>query len=242
MSVTLTTTDWYDRAEAWSYNSAYTVSMWVKLSAFAAATMFSVGPATGTSDGDGLDEVNLPNHFETETKFGGTYDGGAVGATTQNTGTWYFVAFRRLSASLVDLYVGGIGVDGSGASFDVSARTAAGKFGIGTWFDWTNGAFAGSVTQVRIWTTNLTDGELATEMAWTTAQKTANLWAEYRLVDSGSATTDNSGNARTLTAHGTPSTGADDPTGQSSGGGATYSGLPIKQFGMSQAVVRSVVR
>jgi hypothetical protein len=215
VSVTFTTSDWLDRAEAWDYNAAYTVSMWVNFPAGQGATIFGIGPVSGTTDGEGLDQQSLPDSFGTETKVSGTYDGGVTGATTPNTGTWYFIAMRRLSSTVVDLYVS-TAVDGTGSSFSVAGRAAAGKFGFPTWFDWANGAWAGSIAQVRVWTTNLTDGELATEKAWTTARHTANLWAEYRLVDAAGATTDNSGNSRTLTSHGSPTTGGSDPTGQSS--------------------------
>jgi hypothetical protein len=213
LSLTFTTSQWLDRAEAWNYNTTYTVSMWVKITSPADASLFSVGPATGTSDGEELDEAVAASTFGSIAKLGGNYDGAVVG-TVSFTSAWIFVAYRRISATQMDLYVNN-GVDATGATYDISTRPAAGKFGIGTWFDWLNGAFAGDISQVRIWTTNLSNAELALEKTHTRAQKTANLWAEYSLESSGTATTDLSGNNRTLTSHGSPTTGSTEPTGQS---------------------------
>lgn len=219
MSVTFTTSDWYDRAEAWDYNSVYTVSCWVKPTSGEGISLFSVGVSADTNNGEAFDQRDTapPKFFETEVKKGGVYDGADTGSTAWTANTWIFIAIRRESATALQLYVD-TGPDGSPISYDVTGRTASNKFGFPTWFDFLNGAFAGSMTQVRIWTTNLTNGELATEKQWTVAQKTANLWAEYKLVNAGTATTDNSGNSRTLTTHGSPTTGADDPSGQSSPG------------------------
>jgi len=238
MSVTFTASDWLDRAGAtFDYNAAYTITAWVKMASAIAVSLVSVGPSSGTNDGEELDSLDSPVSFQCGPKYSGDYSGGAAGTTTYDNGQWWFVVLRRLDVDTIQLYVDD-GVEATGADVTMSGRTAAGKIGLATWFDWAGGSPC-TLAQVRFWNTNLSDGELATEKQWTTAQKSANLWAEYRLVNSGSMTTDSSGNGRTLTSHGSPSTGADDPTGQSSGGGGD---LPLRtQTNMRQAAMRAAI-
>ena len=136
---------------------------------------------------------------------------------------WYFIAARRLSATSFQVYTSLTnGVDIDITTTDPSARGASDNF-------WLCGGNAsadlnGKIAQVRIWQTDLTDGELALEKASTVVVKTASLWANYPMTNASTAATDISGNSRDLTASGSPADGNDDPPGQS-GGGGTVAGM-----------------
>jgi hypothetical protein len=65
-----------------------------------------------------------------------------------------------------------------------------------------NNPWNGSIAAVKVWNAVLTTTELQTEMTKYAPQRTANLWAAYKL-DKGPQTTDDSGNGRTLTQVGT---------------------------------------
>ncbi len=230
MSVQFTATDWlwYEpNGAVFNYNAAYTVTMWVRPED--TATWRSYFAVTTTLNSQNEDSVGAdgsnPNHFQGEVQVGGSYSGSAISTAHYTSGQWVFVAIRRNSSTVLELYVD-TAVAATGPTADVSGRdNTDAAYGIACWRD-NNGGFVGRIAQVRIWTAALSDGELATEKAYTYATASVKashpgaLYAEYRLVNLAGATTDSSGNTRTLTSNGSNmATGADDPPGQTAGDG-----------------------
>lgn len=71
--------------------------------------------------------------------------------------------------------------------------------------------FNGEICAVKVWAAELNSTEINTERQYYLPQRTANLWAAYSF-KTGAQTNDESGNSRTLTANGTPSTGGAGPS------------------------------
>jgi hypothetical protein len=215
--------DWYDIGSIFDYNAPYTASFWFSIDS---VPSFSIILNAGLFNisGAGFDYMatngSTPEKMEMDCSSGG----GPSGTTTISGATWYFIAMRRNSTTSLDMFVS-TGVEANIAS-DVTARLAGSGITIGQYRGDGTNPIVGKLTQLRLWTAALSNAELATEKAYTFATASVKaahpgaLWAEYRFVNSGSATTDSSGNARTLTSHGSPTTGADDPPGQTAGDGS----------------------
>lgn len=128
---------------------------------------------------------------------------------------WRFIAYQRTNTGRAAY----IGSEAGGALTKVSntetknRNTAYGSSaGIQLFNDiyseWANAELA----LVRVWTSvALSDAEIDAEYRSPTPVRTSGLWADYRLVAAATATTDSSGNARTLTAGGTFTDGGTNP-------------------------------
>lgn len=218
MSVLMTSADGdkYSRtASCFDYDANYTVSMWVKANPVTAVQRLYRVYGDSNNYFDFL-TFTAAARLQVEI-FGPTGTGGNALTPDENpysNNTWYFIACRRVSATSFQCYTSRIdGVDADVSSTDPSARAASDNFCIGG--DSGVAQFNGKIAQVRIWQTDLTNGELALEKASSTVVKTANLWANYPMVDAATAATDISGNSRDLTASGSPADGNEDPPGQS---------------------------
>lgn len=73
------------------------------------------------------------------------------------------------------------------------------------------GVLTGSVRSIRFWDVPLNQTELLSEMSSLTAVRTSNLYAEYQLVNGGTAADDTSGNGRNLFVDGGPLPTSTDP-------------------------------
>ena len=121
--------------------------------------------------------------------------------------TWYHLALTVAGSGpgQVKAYLNGtlaFTLDGNPAV--TSERFSIGNDSHVEWFD-------GSAAAVKLYDTVLTPVEIATEMALATPVRTAALNAWYPLQSAGAATTDGSGNGRTLTLAGALATDAAGP-------------------------------
>ena len=146
------------------------------------------------------------------------YDGGAYDAETfaLSVGTWYHIAMTRAnSGGGMAVYVDGT-LRISNSNFNAltgSPPTLSLGYDLfgGDWLD-------GELCDFRVWQSELTVGEIATEKASATPVK-ASPWAYWRLAAAASAATDGSGNGHSLTVSGLAD-GVTEPT-VFAGGGAT---------------------
>lgn len=134
-----------------------------------------------------------------------TSAGASADSASQSTGTWFHVAIVRNGVNAT-LYVAG----NSAATFGSAPSYTPAAFIIGG-----NGTVAlnGRAARVRLWLAALSEAEIEAEMASNTVVRTADLYANWPLIDN---LNDISGNGRTLTFNGTPSYEADPPFGSSS--------------------------
>lgn len=137
------------------------------------------------------------------TAFGrGTTGGDSSVGIDFTVGTWYFIASTKPTGSTGTIYWSTAPGDaliqtftpgGTGAGLADANTFRVGGDGFGSNF------LNGSIAAVKVWQAVLTKAELETEKPKYAAQRTANLWAAYSF-RAGPQTTDDSGNARTLTA------------------------------------------
>lgn len=188
-----------------------TILMWVRLHA----------SATGTRDdqpGGGRDgSVNTNSGFW----FSGNATAASrrikiadgsnsnIDATQFDVDTWYCLAWRKPGTSYWNAPIGSRAVVGGAwthhtgdnqgnmipASFEIGRGNIGGSGNKG-WY--------GYIAACRVWSTDLTNGELDSELAATSVApvKTANLRADWQFAN-GAETTDSSGNGYTLTSNGT---------------------------------------
>lgn len=124
-----------------------------------------------------------------------------------SVGTWYFLAYQRTNTARAAF----LGTEAGGSLTKVSnaetknrntAYGASGRIQLGNdiYTEWVNGDLA----YARVWSgVALSDAEMDAEWKSATPVRTSNLWADYPLAAAASATTDASGNGRTLTLGGT---------------------------------------
>ena len=209
-------------AGAWNFNAAYTVTGWLKCTdpSIRRGVIQIDNYATGAPNMDAFQtHYSNANTLYIVNSIADAYyrqpPVGSPGATI-SAGTWYFWVIRRTAANSLELRLGTSTY--ATETTDMTGRAASDEFTIGLG-EGSAGTWYGSLAQIRIWSTNLTDEELTTEKNSPTAVKTANLWAEYRMTDLASIRTDSSVNGRTLNAAvGTWTTGADDPPNGAAGG------------------------
>jgi hypothetical protein len=180
---------------------------WAKL--LASTSNYSTIIASSQSGGD----YNQMGTNSTGTQYGRIMTGGdnALVGAVFTPGVWTFCAVVHDLAGTDMMYFFPAG--GSLLSQNASESTNDGfqdicSFTIADWAF--SGRWDGSIACVRVWRAVLTQAELLIEKDKAVAQRTANLWAVYNFT-SGPQTVDNSGNGRTLTATGTPTTDASGP-------------------------------
>ena len=154
-----------------NHNSAYTVMMWVRGNALT-GQQYSWGTAPGGDDFNGA--------AGTGDYIGFYGDRAAIGCNNSELadyenpqsieGTWYHVCLKRVSATELRGYRGG--VQFANATTDVSARAAAGFDVIGRF---NNNALTGRVAAFKSWSAALSDSEIEDEMAVGPPIRTANL-------------------------------------------------------------------
>lgn len=193
-----------------NYNAAYTWMTWYRPRALpAGSTAHTILHATfnGWPDDDSIQiydpGTGLTFYLTAANNFAFDQEGGG----TPVADTWYHITMRRNTASSLDALVNGVVV--ANVTQSVSSRTAAARMLIGAWMD--NDSLAdGDVERSRAWTRDLSDGEVATEMASADVVSATNLWANWPLTVHTDLT-DHSGNGRNLTGVGTLTT-EDGPT------------------------------
>jgi len=201
------------RPEAPDYNATYTITGWFKATD---ASLRKGILSVFVTDDNNADE--FATDFQTANRvYGMSSIGGAFtrvhGATVISNATWYFFVFRRTGATSLEWR---IDTTSQGTvTNDVTGRTAADTVLV---FDGKESVndFVGSMCQVRVWTTNLSDGELVTEKGSVTVVK-AGSWASWPMANA-TDNSDESGNGRNLTITGTFTTDSDNPPGQGGGG------------------------
>jgi hypothetical protein len=129
----------------------------------------------------------------------------ANSTTSVVAGTWFHIAVRRVNATTWNVVLNG--VNEATNAFDVSGDGASSYCVLAA----VANAAGTTITQLRLWTTNLSDAEIAAEKASATLVKTASIYGCWPMA-TGTDFSDTSGNGRTLTKDGTPTTGSDDPT------------------------------
>lgn len=138
----------------------------------------------------------------TLTLYDSNFDGDVTGSS-MTVGTWYFVAatantgagnFRLYQAtelgslSMVDSAAYSGTFDGEALFFGYRTSGVADSLSLD-----------GSLAYWRVWTAELSQAELASEMASATPVRSTNLWGAWAFTDAATATTDASGNGHTLT-------------------------------------------
>ena len=126
--------------------------------------------------------------------------------------TWFFVMITRTASGRALYY----GTEAGGTLTKVTesstGRDVTNPINDWWYFDDLYGeGFNGELAYGRIWLRAFSDAEAEAEWQSATPVITSNLVADYRFVDSAGATTDSSGNGRTLTKTGTITTGGADP-------------------------------
>lgn len=129
--------------------------------------------------------------------------------TAVPTSAWVFLAYSKSTTSLTAY------MRGEGAAAWSSQNVSVTDPLVNIDFFWIGRSVFGGdglqarIAHMRVWEAALTEAEWTTEWNCTTAQRAANLWAEWRFVNAAGAATDSSGNGRSLTVNGTLSDEAD---------------------------------
>jgi hypothetical protein len=135
---------------------------------------------------------------------------GVLASSDVTLGTWVFIAGTRDGSSNAQIFwgtnpaslskvTGTVNTSGTPSSVNLFGRSTSDAT------DW----FNGSLAHFRVWTTVLTDAEVAAEGASATLVKTASAWSAWEFANA--ALTDSSGNSRNLTAGSTGLTADADP-------------------------------
>lgn len=135
----------------------------------------------------------------------------AIGPTL-TIDTWFFIGWKRTNTSRSIYY----GTEAGGTltkatNTDTRNVTAAiSEFYIGN--DVFTEPFNGEIAYFRLWdATALSDADFDAEWRSATPVLTSGLWGDWRLASAATATTDSSGNGRSLTVGGTLSDGGANP-------------------------------
>jgi hypothetical protein len=161
--------------------------------------------------------------------FLGGNPGGGSSAFNFTVGTWAFVAatMDRTNAESW-LYYANAPVTTLARDF-MFGNTAANWLDTNTFTiggDGFGDPWQGSIAAVKVWNAVLTQTELEAEAPLATPVRTANLWGAWSFAN-GPQTNDESGNGRTLTAVGTPTTDASGPPISGGGPPPTFILTPI---------------
>ena len=155
----------------------------------------------------------------------------SYGSTVAAGDTWYHLAMVRTSDTALDLYVNGA-FDNTNAR-DVTGRTSSTQIELGT-YEAGSSLFEGAIAAEKIWTTDLSAAQIASEMRTYAPQNLASIWAWYPHFSGATPRLrDNGGDARDWTVGaGTPTDrdgppilwGALSPQTAISGGGTPPAG------------------
>lgn len=228
--LTIASTQALTRATPFDYNAAYTVLGLVYFPTLPGSGSYTIW----ANYFDASNEERFMYFFTTNSFKFRTRDTAADtdinSAVTPVVGTWYYVAVVRSTAADTELFVGtspeSMASQGTANHTLNAARTgnAAVTFAFGRNFG--AGAFADErIRSWRVWTSALTLNEIRTELSSLDVAVKASPWAAWPLAVAGTLT-DTSGNARTLTAEGTPTTEA-DPGALAAWGGAAMVGASM---------------
>lgn len=244
MSVAFTTSDHYTRSEAPGGGGSFTAAMWVRRDADTGADeqifQRSAGGFTNQNGFKvfGASDFIIAAHGGEETS----------GLHEVALDTWYYYLLHYQGESTPGSSADGvltIKYLADGATAFTLDRTITGRSDLSpdrmflaAYRGDNTSSLPGTFAFCKIWTSVLSDADALTEREYRHAQTNlGGLWAEYTF-DSGAIATDTSGNARTLTAFGTPTHSADEPTavlGDDPGGspaGATLSRRIVAVVGL----------
>jgi hypothetical protein len=211
---------------AFGINAAYTVCGWFHPDNITSTMVIWGGGNGGTGGNEDRILMNSDGTLTTETTISAII-GGQASYTTPITVAWYFIAIRRTSSSVVNLFLND-SVVATGGSYDVSGRTAADRYSYGRSID-IGSYVAGRMSQWRMWNVALTDAELRTERDNTTIQKSASGWASYAMATGATDYVDSFDSKTLFENVGAGTTGADEPTQPWSGGGLVNGGT-LKEY------------
>lgn len=120
-----------------------------------------------------------------------------VGSLTP--GVWYFIAVRKDASGNVKSYLGteagGSLTTATGTVTNIATYSGDGYVGGNAYGDWADSRIWG----LRLWDADLSDAEVDAEFIASTAARTANLRAQWKLESATTPGTDSSGNGRDLT-------------------------------------------
>ena len=200
----------------WFVAGNVTWMAWVKPPASWAGTTYPTAVRL-TSDAQTVRIITKLTGSKATLDVGNTYADSTTNVAT--SGPWVHLCIRRTAANAHDFLVNGAVEATNAMSSTMTLFSTLYIGGIGN----TDNDWLGDITQVRAWSTNLSDGEIAAEMASATHIKTASVFGVWPLAN-GTDASDVSGNNKTLTLNGTTTTGADDPE-QGGGGGGPVAGM-----------------
>lgn len=193
------------------YNSTYTIMAWVKIKTDtnARATFFNLG--IGTSPDFDIGQFSADGTtLEVAPRIGGS--GGSDQGTSLSVDAWRHITMRRASVSDLSLFLDAV-LDAGPVTSNMTGRTAQNAMEIGRTHvnNFTGEPLDAEMAYLRIWTTDLTTGEISAERDSATAVKTASLYGDYPLATGASAGDDISGQSHPFTINGTITTGASEP-------------------------------
>jgi hypothetical protein len=140
------------------WDSAYTITMWVN-----AATLDTTNGNVLLWPGD-RNQQHIINNIEKKLEIT-TYDGTAastVGTTVFSTGTWYFIAFQRISGTEGKVWVNGADDTSTTKAMRNPAGTLTQDFRLASRQDATAANFDGIIDEVGIWSRALSSTEIST--------------------------------------------------------------------------------
>lgn len=134
-----------------------------------------------------------------------------TGTTTLSAATWYHVAMTQ-NTNDWEIFLNGVS-EGTVTNTGVPTGSTIVRFG---YDDGAGNYFIGQLASCKVWNAVLNSTEIGTEKDSWAAARTSNIWGYWQW-QGGPATTDESGNGNDLTAGGTITTGASNPTIGSAG-------------------------
>jgi hypothetical protein len=214
MSLQLSNHDsWLSTTHDFNFGNNFTWMMWIKFPSDFAAGAYRFLHASGNTVTRTLLTGNDATKI-TEDCGGGTY---GSGASSLSSGVWYHFAVRRTGASALtvirDATVTEL-TDTYTTTSDVNTSLFIGGYTTGL-------SSAATITQCRLWATDLSDAEILAEKNSATPVKSgiAHNWP----LANGTDTSEPVG-SWTLTLSGTATTGADDPSQGGTDGTVTLPG------------------
>jgi hypothetical protein len=204
------------RTSAPDYNAAYTVCGWWYYTSLGFAGGFYGNQLVTLESGNPADNLDLlqsreegGDHHRLNIQVGiGAGLVIVVGTTNLSTGTWYYQAMVRSSATSVKIYLGTTAAniaEEAENTTNVTGRTASTALHMGEF--WTN-ELDGRMAAVRVYTRALTLDQLKVEAVSASPVDASNIWATYPF---RTRERDVSGNARHLTPLNGPLTVEADP-------------------------------
>lgn len=179
-------------------NAAYTVTLWVKPQTGASGNPESLFYSSGSGSAYAL---ALNSGVPTILDVGGGFVSRVTLGSALSDGTWYFLAMR-INGLTGTLSRGQENLAVSHASNTITAQSASFQIAVGGSLFGTAMYPRAHMAFVRVWNAILSDAEIEAERQATSASRTANLTAEWPLVDAASKLTDVGPNGYSLTAPG----------------------------------------